>query len=152
VPRGSVSRPGPGGNTTIIVNRGYYGGFYPWGYAGLGFGGYYGGFYDPWWDPYYYGGGGGWGGGGGGGGNFDYGYVYPGRLRLKVKPRAAEVYVDGYFAGTVDDFDGVLQRLTLESGPHRIEVRHDDYETLTFDVRITPDQTTTYSGAMKRLP
>ena len=36
---------------------------------------------------------------------------YDGSLRLKVKPREASVYVDGYFAGRVDDFDGMFQRL-----------------------------------------
>jgi hypothetical protein len=31
---------------TIIVAGGGYGGYYPWGYGGLGFGSYYG-YYDP---------------------------------------------------------------------------------------------------------
>ena len=75
-----------------------------------------------------------------------------GQLRLKIKPRDAEVYVDGYYAGIVDDFDGIFQRLHLESGPHRIEVRAPGYETLNFDVRITPDHTTTYEGEMKPVP
>jgi len=57
---------------------GYYGDYYPWGYGGFGVGGYYGGYYDPW----YY--------GGGYQGSYD---GYEGRLRLKVKPRQAEVFV-----------------------------------------------------------
>ena len=69
-----------------------------------------------------------------------------------MKPRDAEVYVDGYYAGVVDDFDGIFQRLHLDSGPHRIEVRAPGYEPLVFDVRITPDHTTTYQGEMKRIP
>ena len=40
-------------------------------------------------------------------------YRDTGGLRLKVKPRDAQVLVDGYFVGTVDDFDGVFQRLDL---------------------------------------
>ena len=40
----------------------------------------------------------------------------------RSRPRDAAVYVDGYYAGIVDDFDGVFQRLTLEVGPHRIEL------------------------------
>src|SRR5262249_42752868 len=82
-----------GGGTVLIVP-----GCYPWAYGGIGFGGYYG-FYDPgWYDPYppvYQSGG---------------GYGYEGALRLKVKPREASVYVDGYFSGRVDDFDGIFQR------------------------------------------
>jgi hypothetical protein len=44
---------------------------------------------------------------------YPYGYPYDpvsSSVRLDVKPQAAEVYVDGYRAGTVDDFDGVFQR------------------------------------------
>jgi len=37
-------------------------------------------------------------------------------VRLDVSPRDAEVYVDGYYAGVVDDFDGILQRLRVEPG------------------------------------
>ena len=74
-----------------------------------------------------------------------------GALKLKIKPRQGEVYVDGYFVGVVDDFDGIFQRLHIESGAHRIEVRASGYETLEFDVRITPDHTTTYTGEMKKI-
>jgi hypothetical protein len=120
------------------VPGGYYGGYYPWGYGGFGLGGYYGGYYDPWYygdyQPYY------------------SGYDFDGRLRLKVKPRTAEVLVDGYFAGLVDDFDGIFQRLRIEPGPHRIEIRSAGYEPLTFDVRIQPDRTITYTGELTRVP
>jgi hypothetical protein len=85
-----------------------------------------------------------------------YGYGYPssyaiadGELRLKIKPRDAQVFVDGYFVGIVDDFDGVFQRLHLPSGPHRIEVRAPGYETLTFEVQIRFDQTTKYEGELR---
>jgi hypothetical protein len=61
------------------------------------------------------------------------------------------VYVDGYFVGIVDQFDGTFQRLHIETGPHRIEVRAAGYEPLTFDVRITADHTTTYQGELKKI-
>ena len=35
-----------------------------------------------------------------------------GSLKLKIKPREAEVYVDGYFVGIVDDFDGIFSSCT----------------------------------------
>ena len=81
-------------------------------------------------------------------------YAYPGdgELRLKIRPREAQVFVDGYYAGIVDDFDGFFQRLHLEIGPHRIEVRAPGYETLTFDVQIRFDHTTKYEGDLRRLP
>lgn len=80
-----------------------------------------------------------------------YGYDF-GALRLKVKPRDAEVYVDGYFAGNVDDFDGVFQSLRLETGGYQIEIRKPGFETLTFDVHVQPDRTITYRGEMRPTP
>ena len=50
-----------------------------------------------------------------------------GSLRLKVKPGHAQVFVDGYLVGPVDSFDGVFQRLNIEAGSHRIELRADGY-------------------------
>jgi len=79
-------------------------------------------------------------------------YTKEGSLKLKIKPREAEVYVDGYFVGVVDDFDGIFQRLHIETGPHRVEVRAPGYETLVIEVRITADDTTTYHGELKRIP
>ena len=32
-----------------------------------------------------------------------------GALRLKIKPRDAQVYVDGYYAGQIDEFDGIFR-------------------------------------------
>ena len=136
VPR--TSRPPAGGGTTLIVPGGYYGGYFPWGYEGLGIGDYYGGYYDPGYGGSYQG--------------YSSGGAYEGRLRLKVKPKEAEVFVDGYFAGIVDDFDGVFQRLHIETGPHRIELRADGYEPLSFEVNIQPGRTLTYTGELKKLP
>jgi len=125
-------RPGGGDGGTIIVP----GGWYPWGWGGYGFAGYYG-FYDPWYSGYGYG---------------YRGQYYPrrddGSVRLKVKPRDASVYVDGYYAGTVDDFDGIFQALPLEPGPHRIEMQLDGYAPLTFDVRVLPERKITFEEEM----
>jgi len=149
VPRGSVPRPTQSNRPIIVApdyyDRGRYGSYYPWAFGGLGYGSYYSGFYDPWYGYGYPSGG--------------YGYPpsvynYPGdgELRLKIRPRDAQVFVDGYYVGIVDDFDGVFQRLHLEPGPHRIEVRAPGYETLTFDVRIRFDDTTKFEGDLRRLP
>jgi PEGA domain len=73
-------------------------------------------------------------------------------LRLRVEPRHAEVYVDGYFAGHVDDFDGTFQALRLEEGPYRIEIVAPGYETLEFDIRIQPGRKITYRGELRPRP
>ncbi len=174
VPRGSVGTLPP-----IISGPIYWGPdswyFYPWGYGGLALGylwdpwmwnGYYGGmggYGYPWVDPYYYGGGGGgWGSDAastaGTGQSAQTGDVpnpldpnaQTGALRLKVVPREAEVLVDGYFAGRVDDFDGAMQKLKVAVGPHRVEIRAPGYEPLSFDVMIVEGQTTTYKADLKR--
>jgi hypothetical protein len=67
-----------------------------------------------------------------------------------VKPRNAKVYVDGYYVGLVDEFDGAFQKLTLNSGRHKVELRAEGFETTEFDVLITPEQTVTFAGDMKK--
>ncbi len=136
---------------TNIYNHYYYPRrWYPHGYGAFGLGYFY---YDPYtwygYDPYYryprysHYGGGYYGGGQG---------YYTGELRLRVEPRHAEVYVDGYFAGHVDDFDGTFQGLRLEEGPYRIEVVAPGYETLEFEIRIQPGRKITYRGELRPRP
>jgi hypothetical protein len=158
----AVDRPagyygGGGGNNSIYYpyypSYPYYRYYYP-GYAfGLGF-------YDfGWYDPYYSGGyypggysGGGYGGGGYPGGyssgTSSYGRGPSGSLRLKIKPRDGQVYIDGYLVGVVDDFDGMFQKLGIDAGGHRVEIRAPGHETISFDVLITPGETVTYKGEL----
>jgi hypothetical protein len=78
-------------------------------------------------------------------------YVEPnnGSIKLKVKPNDADVYVDGYFEGRVDNFDGVFQHLDLRGGTHRIEIRANGYQPIEFQVQVLPGRTITYSGELK---
>ncbi len=82
-------------------------------------------------------------------------YVFPesqlGTVRLDVPQKDASVYVDGYYAGTVNDFDGVFQHLTLRAGPHEIEMRKDGFDALCVSVYVRPWQTVTYHGEMQEL-
>jgi hypothetical protein len=71
-----------------------------------------------------------------------------GGLRLKVEPKQAQVYVDGYYAGIVNDFNGLLQHLDLTLGPHHVEIRAPGYQPLAFDVLIQPRHTIEYRGAL----
>jgi PEGA domain-containing protein len=123
-------------------------------------------FYDPlWYDPYAYGygsgaygyGGYGYGGGYGGGGGYyggsgqsGYDKGPTGAVRLKVKPREAQVFVDGFFVGDVDNFDGTFQKLAIDAGGHKLEVRAEGYEPIQFEVLVTPGETVTYKGELKR--
>jgi hypothetical protein len=128
-----------------------YGGWGGWGAWGGYYGSNWGGYYGNNWGGYYGAGPGYYGGG--------YGGVYGGPsgwsiggVRLKVKPRDAEVYVDGYYAGIVDDFDGMWQQLRLDDGGHRIEVRMPGLAPLTFDVMVQPGRTITYRGDLTVTP
>jgi PEGA domain len=109
------------------------------------YGGYYGGYYS--YDPYfyYYGGYSPYYGGG-------YYYSQPydrayghgaaqGAVRLLVEPDSTKVYVDGYYSGVVDDYDGLFQRLYLPMGKHEIVLRLDGYESQRLKVYVSPGDT-----------
>jgi hypothetical protein len=57
-------------------------------------------------------------------------------IRLAVKPREAEVFVDGRPAGFVDDYDGLLQRLRVRPGEHEIALHLDGYRTVRQKVSL----------------
>jgi len=125
--------------------RGYGGyGYYPyypyyqpyyWGYGSYPWGGLY---FDSYWygggsAPYY-------------GSSVGYGdYSAPdgdtGSIRLLVDQEKAKVYVDGYYAGVVDDFDGMFQRLYVSPGRHEIAIKLDGYKTARFEVYVQDDST-----------
>lgn len=73
-----------------------------------------------------------------------------GYLRLEVRPGTAQVYVDGFYVGTVDDFNRSGPGRFLEAGPHRVEIRADGFDTITFDVRIVPNETITYRSDLAK--
>lgn len=168
VPRGSVrSAAGPSrgpyrdygyrgsrgyrGYGPVVRYNSYYG--YPYGFYGSGL---YGGFYfgSPYAYPSYWG--------------YRYspywgaGYAYPGYsavgprrgyggIRIDLPERDAEVFVDGYYSGTVDDFDGARQELTLEPGPHRIEIELEGFEPVSFDVNVEPGRIVNYRSQLRPL-
>jgi len=119
----------------------YYG-YYP-SYRYVPYYGYYGAFGYGYAAPYYY---------GSSYGSYDdrapAASAYPARLRIVDAPPSAEVYVDGYYAGIVDDFDGVTQHLELTPGLHRIEIRAPGFEPVTFDVNAIDRQTIIYRARM----
>jgi hypothetical protein len=74
-----------------------------------------------------------------------------GAVKVEVRPRDAKVFVDGYFAGVVDDYDGAFQRLRLRPGPHEIEVYLDGYRSLRQTVYLTPGSTFKLRGDLAKL-
>jgi hypothetical protein len=113
------------GRLSALTGGGFYGGYYGGGYG----------------DPNYY----------------PYAGAVPndgvplrdGRLSLFVTPLSSQVLVDGYYVGTVADFQD--RGLWMEPGPRRVELRADGYETVTFDVRINEDQTVDYRRDLMRV-
>jgi hypothetical protein len=155
VPRPAGVRPGPGPRIVYAPYGQVYSYYaypryiyayprhiYPYGFGAFGLGYFY---YNPYgWHPYYAGSVYYQGGAGG------YDRYESGELRIEASPRTAEVWVDGFYAGIVDDFDGAFQSLRLEPGPHQIELVAPGYEPLVFDVRIVPGRKITYRGDLRR--
>ena len=126
--------------------RAYYGG-YPW-YPTYGFGISFGfGYGYPYAYPYgYYGYPGyAWGG--------PYPYYYDGSasLRLQVSPRETQVFVDGYYAGIVDSFDGTFQRLNIEPGEHEVQLYLPGHKPVATQMYLQPGKTTSIKRAMEPL-
>jgi hypothetical protein len=92
-------------------------------------------FYDPFWYPYRYG----W------YPPYAYAYGYPpgyyddsASVRLQVTPRETEVFVDGYYAGTADSFDGMFQRLHLAPGEHDVTLYLEGHRSVTQKILLEP--------------
>jgi hypothetical protein len=62
----------------------------------------------------------------------------PVALRLEVRPVEAEVFVDGYLSGIVDEFDGFFQRLDLAPGSHEIVIRLEGHRTIREKLYLSP--------------
>lgn len=96
--------------------------------------------YDPFWGPYPY----------------SYG-VYPfgarpdADVRVEVTPKQAEVYVDGFYAGVADDFDGVFKRLHTTPGGHAITLHLEGYRTVTENLYLSPESTFKLHDTMDKL-
>jgi hypothetical protein len=80
-----------------------------------------------------------------------YRYQRESNLRIEVKPKDASVYVDGYFAGKVDEFDGRFQRLHVEPGEHDIVIYREGYRSLRRQLYLSADATRTIEGTLEQL-
>ncbi len=136
-------RRGPARTVIVGARYGYSPFFYPYYYNPYWFGFGYGlGWYDYQFRPYP-----------------PYGPYGPYRgyydtsadLRIQVTPRDAEVYVDGYLAGRVDDFDGVFQRLRMPLGEHEITIYMNGYRTIREKMFFRPFETYHIKQPMQQL-
>jgi len=77
------------------------------------------------------------------------GSPYYGGVALEMTPYDADVFVDGEYAGHVEDFDGTTQPLTLTAGMHEIEVQAQGFEPMRINVEIQPGQVIPYRGDLR---
>jgi hypothetical protein len=125
--RGGGGRGGFGGRSRVFVG---IGGGWGWGY--WGWPGYYG----------YYGPG--------------YGRAYGPAAQYAVidtdiAPEEAQVYLDGRYIGTADDFDGYPDYLYLQPGRYRIEFRLEGYETLTRQIEARPGTYLDFTDKLRKV-
>jgi len=73
-----------------------------------------------------------------------------GGVQLDVDPRRAQVFVDGTYAGLVEEFSGYFHHLELPAGPHDISIVADGYEPLSLHVLVSPGATLTQRAALVR--
>jgi hypothetical protein len=142
-----VRRPAPRSVVYVSARPYYYNYYRPYYYApGFGFYGGYAGWYN-WYGgyPFLY-------------SQYPYPYPYPYRrydyssaARIQVQPRHAEVFIDGYFVGTVDDFDGWAQRLNVEPGEHELAIYLKGYRTFRQNVLFRPGATLRIEHALQPL-
>lgn len=124
----------------VVVSAGFYRPAY---YHPFYYSGFYGPFYSGWY-PFYaqY--------------PYPYGrYSYSGNwasARIEVKPRDAQVYLDGYLVGMVDQFDGVFQRLDLPTGEHEIAVYMRGYRTYRQRTLFRPGESYHFKAMLEPLP
>ena len=74
-----------------------------------------------------------------------------GTLVLDVQPAAAQVFIDGFYAGSAADFGGSRGGAFLDAGPHSVEMVAPGHDPLRFDVRIVPNQALVYRGELSAL-
>jgi hypothetical protein len=119
---------------TYVYRPYYYAPYYNRFFFGYGLGPY--GLYPSYWYPQYP----------------RYRYAYDeASLRIQVTPREAQVYVDGYYVGMVDSFDGTFQRLHLSPGEHVIEIYLEGYRTIRETMRFQPREGYQLRRAMEPL-
>ncbi|HVE66449.1 MAG TPA: PEGA domain-containing protein, partial [Thermoanaerobaculia bacterium] len=73
-------------------------------------------------------------------------------LDTDVSPEGAQVYLDGTFIGTADDFDGYPDYLYLKGGRYRLEFRIQGYESKTIEIQSRPGMKLRIDEDLRKVP
>jgi len=73
------------------------------------------------------------------------------RAPVSSHPENAEIFLDGYYVGTADDFDGMFQRLRLAPGEHDIELYLSGYRSVRQKILVQPGATFRVRYSMEAL-
>jgi hypothetical protein len=74
-----------------------------------------------------------------------------GGLRLEIGPPGAQLYVDGFYSGTVDEVNRSQAGLSLPVGWHRLEIRAPGFVTPAINVTIEANRIVSYHGELTPL-
>lgn len=102
----------------------YYGPYWGWGWSWWWDDWFWYGGYRPYYYPYY--------------GHYSERYNSAGALDVDVSPGKTEVWIDGRYTGTADNFDGFPQYLWLDDGVYDLVLFRDGYKTIARQVTIRP--------------
>jgi hypothetical protein len=72
-------------------------------------------------------------------------------LTFNVVPAATQIFVDGRYLGTVQDFSTDSEPLFVVPGGHRLELRAPGYRTIALEVALAAGQVIPYEGALEQL-
>jgi hypothetical protein len=75
-----------------------------------------------------------------------------GTLRLEFAPPGAQLYIDGFYAGTVEEANRTEAGLGLPVGWHRLEIRAPGFVTPAINVTIEANRTLSYHAQLTPLP
>ncbi|HTI37787.1 MAG TPA: PEGA domain-containing protein [Vicinamibacterales bacterium] len=73
-----------------------------------------------------------------------------GGVSFEIDPPTASVFVDGKYMGTGAEFGPTTQPLSLTTGRHRVDIRAEGYQSVSFDADVTAGQVTPYKASLER--
>ena len=73
-----------------------------------------------------------------------------GGVSFEIDPPTASVFIDGKYMGSGADFGPAVQPLGLTPGRHRVEIRAEGYETMSFDADVAAGEVTPYKASLRR--
>jgi PEGA domain len=73
-----------------------------------------------------------------------------GGVSFDIDPPTASVFVDGKYMGTGAEFDPNSQPLGLTPGRHRVEIRAEGYQSMTFDADVKSGEVIPYKASLQR--